>query len=189
MKFGPQYGYSLKPEKLYHICKAEDEDTASQAFESFGLNINYWRGQHYLGGFIGSAEKKDEWLAGLVEKWVATVETLSIVAEWFPQTAYTSFTYCMQNKWQYVQQVVANTASFFAPLEAAICMHLLPALLGVPLAVINGKYRQLLTHSVKLGGAGNPQPCEHSSKCPQGLPCGTLPPDSVSCGCGPCHLV
>ena len=31
-------------------------------------------------------------------------------------------------------------------------VHFLPALLGVPSVVIDGDYRQLLTHSVKLGG-------------------------------------
>ncbi len=31
-------------------------------------------------------------------------------------------------------------------------MHFLPALLGVPSVEIDGDYRQLLTHSVKLGG-------------------------------------
>ena len=63
MKFGPQYGHFPKPKKSYNICKVEDKDTARQAFESFGLYINYTRGQGYLGGFIGSAEKKEEWPA------------------------------------------------------------------------------------------------------------------------------
>ncbi len=31
-------------------------------------------------------------------------------------------------------------------------MHFLPALLGVPSVEINGDLRQLLTHSIKLGG-------------------------------------
>ena len=66
VKSGPQYGYFPKPCKLYYICKAEDEDVAHQAFESFGLKINYLRGQCYLGGFIGSAETKELWLAELV---------------------------------------------------------------------------------------------------------------------------
>jgi hypothetical protein len=88
VKFGPQYRYFPEPCKSYYICKAEDEDTARQAFESFGLNINYSRGQRYLGGFIGSAEKKEEWLVGMVEKWAAAVVTLSTVAERYPQTAY-----------------------------------------------------------------------------------------------------
>jgi hypothetical protein len=137
---------------LYYICKAEDEDAARQAFKSFGLEINYSRGQRYLGGFIGSAEKKEMWLAELVEKWVATVQTLSIVAERYPQTAYAGFTFCLQNEWQYVQRVVADPAPFFLPLEAAIRTSFFPALLGIPSTEINGKYRQLLTHSVKLGG-------------------------------------
>ncbi len=40
--------------KLYFICKAENEPAARQDFESFGLEINYLRGQQYLGGFMGS---------------------------------------------------------------------------------------------------------------------------------------
>ena len=152
VKFGPQYGYFPEPSKSYYICKAEDEDVARQAFESFGLEINYSRGRRYLGGFIGSADKKEEWLVEMVNKWKAAVETLSIVAERYPQTAYAGFTFCLQNEWQYVQRVVADTAPFFAPLEAAIRTHFLPALLGVPAAEIDGDYRQLLTHSVKLGG-------------------------------------
>jgi hypothetical protein len=120
VKFGPTYGYFPEPSKLYYICKAEDEDAAHEAFESYGLKINYSRGQHYLGGFIGSALKKEEWLADMVVKWVGTVETLSTVAVRYPQTAYASFTFCLQNEWQYVQRVVANTAPFFSPLEAAI---------------------------------------------------------------------
>ncbi len=101
MKFGPQYGYFPEPGKSYYIYKAEDEDAARQAFESFGLVINNSSGQRYLGGFIGSAEKKKkgEWLVGMVDKWAAAVVTLSTVAEWYPQTAYAGFTFCMQNEW------------------------------------------------------------------------------------------
>jgi hypothetical protein len=62
MKFGPQYGYFSEPGKMYYIWKAKDEDTACQAFESFGLKINYSRRKGYLGGFIGSTQKKEEWL-------------------------------------------------------------------------------------------------------------------------------
>jgi hypothetical protein len=35
VKFAPQYGYFPEPGKSYYICKAEDEDAARQAFESF----------------------------------------------------------------------------------------------------------------------------------------------------------
>ena len=126
---------------MYYICKAEDEEVALAAIEGFGLEINYSRGQRYLGGFIRSAKTKEKWLADLVVKWVGTVETLSTVADWYPQTAYAGFIFCLQNEWQYVQQVIADTAPFFSPLEAAICTSFLPALLGIPsLTEIDGEY-------------------------------------------------
>ncbi len=80
------------------------------------------------------------------------MQTLSIVAEWYPKMAYAGFTFCLQNEWQYAQRVVAYTAPFFTPLKEAICTHFLPSLLGIPLTEINGEYCQLLTHSIKMGG-------------------------------------
>ena len=92
-------------------------------------------------------------MADLVVKWVGVVETLSTVAERYPQTAYAGFTFCLQNEWQYVQRVVADTAPFFLPLEAAIRTSFLSALLGIPSSTeIDGEYRQILTHSIRLGG-------------------------------------
>ncbi len=148
MRFGLYYSYFPEPSKWYYICKAEDENAARQAFKSFGIEINYSRGQHYLGGFIGRANKKKMWLAELVENWVMA----GFVAEQYPKMAYDGFTFCLQNKWQYVQQVVADTAPFFTPLKDAICTHFLPSLLGIRLTEIKGEYHQLLTHSVKMGG-------------------------------------
>ncbi len=59
------------------------------------------------------------------------VKTLSIVAKCYPQNAYARFTFCLQNKWQYVQRVVADTAPFFAPLKAEICTSFcLPSLVS-----------------------------------------------------------
>ncbi len=83
---------------------------------------------------------------------MSVVKTLSVFAEHYPQTAFARFTFCLQNEWQYVQRVVANTAPFFAPLEMEIWMSFLPALLGIPLTEIDGGYRQLLTHGIKQGG-------------------------------------
>ena len=48
--------------------------------------------------------------------------------------------------------MVADTALFFSTLEEVIHTHFLPTLLGIPLVEIDGDYRQLLTHSIKLGG-------------------------------------
>ena len=168
MKFGPAYGYFPEPGKSHYICKVEDEPAAHQAFEGIGLEINYSRGQRYLGGFIGSARKKEEWLGDMVGKWVSAVKTLSVIANRYPQTAYAGFTFSLQNEWQYVQRVVADTGPFFQPLEKEIRTSFLPALLGIPPTAIDGGYRQLLTQSVKQGGLAirNPvdtAPCIHSA--------------------------
>jgi hypothetical protein len=48
--------------------------------------------------------------------------------------------------------LVADAALFFAPLDEAIHTHFLPSLLGLPSTEIDGDYRQLLTHSGKMGG-------------------------------------
>jgi hypothetical protein len=164
VKFGPTYGYFPEPGKSHYICKADDEPAARQAFEGFGLEINYSRGQRYLGGFIGSARKKEEWLGDMVGKWVGAVKALSVVAERYPQTAYAGFTFSLQNEWQYVQRVVADTGPFFQPLEKEIRTSFLPALLGIPPTAIDGDYRQLLTHGIKQGGLAIRNPVDTAQR-------------------------
>ena len=150
---GPKYGYHPVPAKSWYICKAEDEEDARLAFSSLGLQINFTNeGKRYLGGFIGSGEGKKIWLGEMVEKWVAAVETLAIVAEKYPQTAYVGFTISLQNEWQYVQRVVSDTASFFAPLEQVIRNKFIPALIGIAASEVDGELRSLLSHSVKKSG-------------------------------------
>ena len=121
-------------------------------FERLGLDINFSRGERYLGGFIGSGASKEKWLGEMVAKWAAAVETLAKVAIKFPQAAYAGFTFCLQNEWQYLQRVVADTGPFFEPLEKAIRTHFIPALIGLQDGDIDGTYRELLTHSVTKGG-------------------------------------
>jgi hypothetical protein len=120
MRHGPRYGYFPDPGKSWYICKAEDEAVARQVFEANDLDIQFSRGQRYLGGFIGSNASKVDWLGSMVTTWVAAVETLASVAGNYPQAAYAGFTFSLQNEWQYVQCVTSDTAAHFAPLEVAI---------------------------------------------------------------------
>ncbi|KAL7525951.1 hypothetical protein ACHAXR_001236, partial [Thalassiosira sp. AJA248-18] len=99
MTHGPKYGYFPEPDKCWYICKAEDEAVAKAAFQQHGLNINYTRGRRYLGGFIGSAETKHQWLGEMVSKWVQAVQTFAQLAPRYPQTVYCGFTFCLQNEW------------------------------------------------------------------------------------------
>ncbi|KAL7537944.1 hypothetical protein ACHAXR_008166 [Thalassiosira sp. AJA248-18] len=73
MKKGPSYGYFHEPEKSWYICKGEDDADARAAFNSFGINIHYTWGHRYLGGFIGSAKTKSEWMNSMVEVWSEAV--------------------------------------------------------------------------------------------------------------------
>jgi hypothetical protein len=152
MRHGPRYGYFPEPGKSWYICKAEDEAVARQVFEANDLDIQFSRGQRYLGGFIGSNASKVDWLGSMVTTWVAAVETLASVAGNYPQAAYAGLTFSLQNEWQYVQRVTSDTAAHFAPLEVAIRTKFLPALLGIAASDLDGEFRELLTHGVKTGG-------------------------------------
>jgi hypothetical protein len=79
------------------------------------------------------------------------VETLALLAGNYPQAAYAGFTFCLQNKWQYMQRVTSDTAAHFAQLEVAIRTKFLPALLGIAALDLDSKFCKLLTHSVKTG--------------------------------------
>ena len=76
MRHGPRYGYFPDPGKSWYICKVEDEAVARQVFKANDLDIQFSRGQRYLGGFIGSNASKVDWLGSMVTTWVAAVETL-----------------------------------------------------------------------------------------------------------------
>ncbi len=119
-EFGPTYGYFVDPSKSHYICKAEDETQAKLEFDRLGLDINFSHGEQYLGGFIGSGVAKQQWLGDVVANWAAAIETLALVAVKYLQTAYAGFAFCLQNEWQYLQHIEADTGPFFDPLEKAI---------------------------------------------------------------------
>jgi hypothetical protein len=175
LRHGPRYGYFPDPGKSWYVCKVEDEAVAQQAFEANDLDIQYSCGQRYLGGFIWGNASKTDWLGSMVTTWVAAVETLALLAGNYPQAAYAGFTFCLQNKWQYVQRVTSDTAPHFALLEVAIRTKFLLALLGIAGLDLDGKFHKLLTHSVKTGT----EPRGHCCACPR---------DVFACHKPPRHL-
>ena len=72
-------------------------------FVNFSLEIEYSCGERYLGGFIGSDQRKDEWMHAKVERWVQDVKLMAQVAMCYPQEAYIGFVLCKQAEWQYVK--------------------------------------------------------------------------------------
>ena len=126
------YGCFLSPPKSWHICKDVDEARAQEAFAQRSLLIQVTCGQMYLSGFMGSAETKTTWLDDKVAVWTAVVDALSRITNKWPQTTYAGFTFCLQNEWQYIQRVVADIGSYFAPLEWMIWTKFLTSLISIP---------------------------------------------------------
>ena len=160
---GPRLGYFPEPAKSYYICKEEDEEVTRQAFREKGLTINFTRGRAYLGGFVGSAATKEEWLEDKIGTWTDAVETLAKIAVKYPQTAYAGFQFSLQNEWAYVSRVVADTAPFFNPLETAIRKYFIPALIGIGAHEVDAEYRELLSQSVKKGGLAIRNPLDSAA--------------------------
>jgi hypothetical protein len=151
MEKGPSVGYFPEPAKSYHICPKEEEATARAAFKEAGIEVNFCRGKHYMGGFVGLEAMLELWLDPMVEKWVAGIETLARIAVRFPQTAYAGLVSSLQAEWQYICYVVPGAGRYLEPVESALYEKFIPALLQVS-EPVDDVCPQLLSHGVKMGG-------------------------------------
>ena len=87
-RWGPPFGYHPKPPKSKYVCEAREEPAVRQVFDAFGLQIEFSRGERYLGGFLGSQEAKVDWIRPQVEEWCCVVAIMENIARRYPQTAY-----------------------------------------------------------------------------------------------------
>ena len=99
----------------------------------------------------GSADSKEDWLNEKVADWSEAIETLAKIAVQYPQTAYAGFVSCLQEEYQYVSCVVKDTAVSFQPLEVCTWEYFCPVFNGIGAHEIDGKYRELILHSVEKG--------------------------------------
>ena len=65
-------------------------------------------GHRYLGGFLGSAKARDEWLQPQLEAWADGVARLAMVARRYPHSAYSGLAHSLQSEWQYLQRMCAK---------------------------------------------------------------------------------
>ena len=159
MEKGPCFGYYPEPKKSWHICSEAEEPAAMAAFDAEGLQVRFTRGQRYAGGYIGSAETQEEWLAPMVVKWTEAVKTLAAVAGKYPQTAFAGFAMCLQSEWQYVCRTTPGVAPAMAPVEAAMWDDLLTSLFCRWQTVnFSENFRCMLSQSGKQAGLGNRKP-------------------------------
>ena len=98
---------------------------------------------------MGSEEEKDAWLHESCRKWALAVGTLAKLTTRWLQTAYVGLNFVLQNQWQYVQQVVMDSGTYFEPVEQALRQEFIPALLGMPKEDISGRFCELLSQSAR----------------------------------------
>ena len=92
-----------------------NEEKAIELFSELGVKVV--TGQHSLGGYAGDRESTEEYVQQRVQKWVQYVEKLTNTAESQSQAAYTALTKSLQFEWTYLQCVIPDCVTAFAPLS------------------------------------------------------------------------
>ena len=116
-KLGPAYGYYPEPQKTVVLVDEVDEAEAN-CFGDIGVKVS--RGQRYLAGFIGDPEGTKHYVEAKVQTWVTSIDKLSTAAESQPQAAYAALSKSLQFEWSYLQRVLPNFGTSFAPLRDVI---------------------------------------------------------------------
>ena len=98
---GPSYGYFPESEKIWHVCRKEDEAAYRQAFKEEGFPDMQLTEEHqYVGGYIGTLSKEVAWIRPKVETCVEEVRTLTRVALRYPYAVYKGMCMSLQAEWQ-----------------------------------------------------------------------------------------
>ena len=150
-RHGPSIGYFPEPEKCWVICPPSSEPQARQVFNDASLPVSYCHGKRYVGGFVGSRKKRDEWLSPMIQRWVMGIEQLAAIASRFPHSAYAGLVSCLSAEWQYICRTVPEVGPSLAPVENALRTKFIPAIIGVD-GPIDDDLRTLLGNGVKTGG-------------------------------------
>ena len=127
-------------------------------FQSNNIEINYVRGHRYVGGFIGDETSKLEWILPKIETWKKSIQKLSIAAKLYPQSAYTSFTHCLQSQWYHLCRTTPNISEHLQPLEDEINNNFLQNLFSIE--KIDPTLQTLIYLPIKLGGLNIYNPTE-----------------------------
>ena len=159
-RLGPSVGYFASAEKSWCIVSEEGEASAKALHAAEGCNVRFSRGQRYVGGFVGGKGEEEEWLTPQVAKWVDGVNSLARVAWRYPQTAYAGLVWCLQAEWQYLCRVCPGVGPHLQPIEDALRLRFIPAVLGHKGYEVTDDARDLYGSGVKhqAGGAGHQKP-------------------------------
>ena len=153
VQFGPYLGYFPKATKSWLVVKPEKLAEATTMFAGTNVNITT-EGRKYLGGFVGTREGAEKYVAELVEEWVEQMRELTRIAKVEPQAAYSSFTAGFRHKTTYFMRTIPNLEEVLKPLDDIIDNSFIPAITEG--RVLSADDRKLLSLPVRLGGMGIP---------------------------------
>lgn len=162
MEIGPEFGYYLEPTKSILLVQPADVQRAAEIFSD--LKVEIQTGARYLGGYLGTKEKKLEWVRERVEEWTTGVKALAKVCSKEPQHAYCALVKYMQHEWQYIQRVIPGIENEFGPLQEAIRNHFIPALTGRPDLPADSPVSLLAHLPVRCSGLGIMDPTKTATK-------------------------
>jgi hypothetical protein len=151
VRLGPSVGYFPEPEKSWCICTRAEEEVTRAILAESGMRPNFTRGMKYVGGWVGSEKMKERWIKPKVADWVYAIETLALVAVKYPQCAYRLLVTSLQNEWQYASRTVPDIGPHLKPVETALAVTFIPALLQIE-GHVQPDFRRLLANGVKAGG-------------------------------------
>ena len=80
------------------MVKPEFLDEARNMFEGTGIKLTT-EGHGLLGSTVGTSKFNQEFVADNVESFVEEIDTLSKIAEMYPQAAYAAFSHEIVGKW------------------------------------------------------------------------------------------
>ena len=110
------------------VVKTKEQlDLARAAFDGTNLNITC-EGRKYLGGFVGSAEGKTEFMKETVREWCDEVRLLAQIAKSEPQAAFTAFVGGYKHKLTYKIRTIDGLESHLQQLDHVIDSVFIPAI-------------------------------------------------------------
>ena len=157
-ELGPYIGYYPNDSKSKLVVKERYLDQAISIFADTNIKITC-NGTKHLGACIGNdVFKKEYYVSQIIEESVREIEKLARIARMYPQAAYIAYTQGPQHLYTYLMRTVSNLETLMGPLEKAIRLKLLPALLNG--YCCNDTERNLFSLPAKFGGLGISKPEE-----------------------------
>ena len=149
LRHGPAFGYFPEPSKSCLVVARCDIPEAERLFGDLGVKI--CTSHRVLGGHVGSAAERSDFVQEKVQFWTQCVSRLADAAIKEPQDAYAALTKSLSFEWNFLPRIVPDCGDLFRPLEEVIDESFLPQLLGWE---FSAEERQLFALPVKFAGLG-----------------------------------